>query len=185
MEKITLDLLTEADIKEIDGWKKAYKDNDDFTRIIYYIMGGMSSNIAGLLKDLHDKNPIGQDELNLVLCAKQDGEIVGVIVADMFAKKTPKPELYIHFIFTRPTLQAKGIGKLMLKTFFANLKSYFKTQPKTVFANIDKTNEASQKLFRSFGLVSQDKDTYDSTLRQFKTTYENILQILQSQEKAQ
>ena len=71
---------------------------------------------------------------------------------------------------------------MMLKTFFTNLKSYFKTQPKAVFANIDTTNIASQNLFKHFGLVAAGQNL-ESNLVQFKTNYEKVLETINSQEK--
>jgi len=185
MENFKLDLITDADLEEIDSWKKTYRDNEEFTKIIYYIMGGMSSDIKGLLKNLHDKNPIGENELNLVLAAKENDEVVGAIVADMFDRKTKHPELYIHFIFTKPTYQSKGVGKKMLTELFLNLTKYFKTKPQIVFANIDKTNIASQKLFSKFGLLTSGKETYGSNLAQFKADYNNILTLINLLEKEQ
>lgn len=140
------------DKREIAAWETEFGGKPEFDSIQKYILEGQT--YYGLDEVIETNNeifPIGQNEQLLSLVAKQDKKIIAWILADVFDLQEENPQLFIQYICLHPLYQNKGYGTEILKELLLSPEKYFGAVPRYVFAKIDKTNIASQNLFKSFG----------------------------------
>lgn len=157
MKNLTLTKFDrDTDLEQLQAWKKLYKSMPEYKKIVQYILSGNEKDsVARLLLDLHDRYQIGDNEVNLVLLAKDENQkIVGAMVVNFYGYMQRHPACYIHYIFTNPEHTKQGVAKFMLNEFITNIEKYLSATPEEIFANIKKNNKPSLSLFKSVGFTT-------------------------------
>ena len=150
---ITIELMKfPQDKREIAAWETEFGGKPEFESIQKYILENhIYYGLDEVIETNYEIYPIGSSEKLLSLVAKEKNKVIAWILADAFDLNTDYPQLFIPYICLHPLYQNKGYGTEILKELLLSPEKYFETNPKYFFAKIDRTNIASQNLFKKFG----------------------------------
>ena len=137
---------------EIAQWQRDYPDTEGFKNIRKYILeDNIYTNLMEVIELNHETFAIGEEEQKLALVAKLDDEtIIAWILLDIFNLDTPEPGIFLQYICMHPLYQNKGYGTQIGKELFLSTEKYLSIKPSYIFSYIEKTNLASQKLYKKF-----------------------------------
>ena len=140
------------DKREIASWETEFGSKPEFDSIKTYILENQTYyGLDEVIETNYEISPIGSSEQLLSLVAKDDDKIIAWILLDIFDLNTNYPQMYIPYICIHPLYQNKGYGTEILKELLLSPEKYFGFNPRYIFTKIDKTNIASQNLFKKFG----------------------------------
>ncbi len=162
MEKLKLMPIDfENEIGEILEWDKEFRGTpkyDAFEKFLFE--DGTILGMQELIKTNYEQFPIGEDERKLILVAKNKlNKIVGFTIQSVFRLESESPEVFLQYIVVHPDFQNKGVGTFILSNLGQAIKTYVGKMPTEIFSNVERTNLASQKLFKKFGF--EFLDAYD------------------------
>ena len=98
----------------------------------------------------YEKFPIGHEERAFSFTIKNNNDILGFILCCTI-QLLDDPELILQYIVLSPEAQGQGIGKFAVNEILSNPKKYLNSNINRVFANVERTNTPSRKMFESLG----------------------------------
>ena len=159
-----VDMELASDKEQINNWQNQYAGTDEFKAIEHYILEDhMLYDLGEVVETNFEIVNIGDNEVKKALVAKtNEGEIVGFIICQAFDLQTSLPEIFLQYIVINPKYQHQGYGRSIFMEFFTNPKKYLGLKPNQkpphyVFSYIDKDNECSKALYKSFGFSFEEQ----------------------------
>ena len=159
-----VDMDLEPDKAQIAKWETDYADTPEYKTIEKYILENkLIYDLAEVIESNYEIIPIGKNEIKKALVAKTNkDEIIGFILCQAFDLQTSLPEVFLQYIVINPKYQHQGYGRSIFMEFFTNPKKYLGLKPNQkpphyVFSYIDKDNECSQALYKSFGFSFEEQ----------------------------
>ncbi len=152
-KSITIELMQfPQDKREIAAWETEFGGKPEFESIQKFILEDQTYfGLNEVIETNYEIYPIGTNEQMLSLVAKENEKVIAWILVDVFDLQADRPQLFIPYICLHPLYQNKGYGTEILKELLLSPEKYFGANPCYFFAKIDKTNIASQCLFKKFG----------------------------------
>ncbi len=170
MEKVTITpLIFEEELDEIRDWDKEFRGTSKYENFEKFLFeNGKILGMAELICTNYEIYPIGNDEIKLILIAKNNsGKIIGFTIQCVFGLETNDPELFLQYIIIHPDFQHKGIGTHILNNISSAIEKVAGKKPKSIFSYINKENIESQNLYKKFGLNFEPVENDDDYLKAY------------------